>query len=67
MADQQTLYNTMRMRRATTDSHRVAAKRQKTIIFALVGVLFLAIGAFKLLSGTPVAAQNGSATASAAP
>lgn len=64
MADQQTLYNTMR--RATTDSQEAAAKRQKKIIFALVGILFLAMGALKLLSGTPVAPQNGSATVSAA-
>ena len=65
VADQQTLYNTMRRR--ATGSQEAAAKRQKMIVFALVGVLFLAIGVFKFLSNSPVAPQNGSPTASAAP
>lgn len=57
MADQRMVYNTMRR---TTDSQESAGKRQRKIIFALVGALLLAMGAVKMLSGTPVASQNSS-------
>jgi len=55
VADQRTVFNTIRR---TTDSQEAVARRQKKIIFTLIGMLFLAMGALKILGSSPVAPQG---------